>query len=277
MAINKVVNRGTKSKAGMRNLLEYVLRDEKVKEGYVEITGPYLGNEIDYDQIYMEWLSEKRLWGKESGRMYAHNIISFHPDEKVSPEEVLEIGKQFNDEFFPGHQSVIAVHQDKDHLHCHIVTNSVSYLDGLKLHQTKKDLEDQKQFTNAICEERGLTTPTKGEHFDGTPIARAELISWNKDSYNILSKGEESYVFRCACSVTASLHEAKTKDEFISEMENRGWSVRWEDSLKHITFGDDEGHKVRDTNLCKTFHMDLLKEVLEERFKEERYERHRSH
>ena len=146
MAINKVVNRGTKSKAGMRNLLEYVLRDEKVKEGYVEITGPYLGNEIDYDQIYMEWLSEKRLWGKESGRMYAHNIISFHPDEKVSPEEVLEIGKQFNDEFFPGHQSVIAVHQDKDHLHCHIVTNSVSYLDGLKLHQTKKDLENQKQM-----------------------------------------------------------------------------------------------------------------------------------
>ena len=37
MAINKVVNKSTKSHGAMRNVLEYVLRDEKVKEGYVEI------------------------------------------------------------------------------------------------------------------------------------------------------------------------------------------------------------------------------------------------
>lgn len=210
MAINKVINRGTKSKAGMRNLLEYVLRDEKVKEGYIEIIGPYTENEIEYEHIYQEWIYEKQLWNKESGRMYSHNIISFHPDENVSPEEVLEIGKEFNDRFFSGHQSLIAVHQDKDHLHCHIVTNSVSYVDGSKLHQTKKDLEIQKGYTNALCEERGLSIAKKGKHCDGTDIAKGEVISWDKNTYKVLSDDKDSHLIDCACSVTAALRVSHT-------------------------------------------------------------------
>ena len=107
MAINKVVNKSTKSHGAMRNVLEYVLRDEKVKEGYVEIAGPYSGETINYDEVYQTWLAEKILWDKDSGRMYAHNIISFHKDEQVTPEQVLEIGKEFAEKFFPGHQYVI--------------------------------------------------------------------------------------------------------------------------------------------------------------------------
>ena len=40
-----------------------------------------------------------------------------------------------------GFQTLVAVHKDKDHIHCHLVTNSVSYEDGRKLHNTRKDLE----------------------------------------------------------------------------------------------------------------------------------------
>ena len=127
----------------MRNVLEYVLRDEKVKEGYVEIAGPYSGETINYDEVYRSWLAEKRLWDKDSGRMYAHNIISFHKDEAISPGECLEIGRAFADRFFPEYQNLIGVHQDRDHMHVHIVTNSVSYIDGRKLHQTKRDLGRQ--------------------------------------------------------------------------------------------------------------------------------------
>ena len=53
-------------------------------------------------------------------------------------------------------------------IHCHLVTNSVSYEDGRKLHNTKKDLERMKQLTNQMCRERGLTVVEKGKHFDGT-------------------------------------------------------------------------------------------------------------
>ena len=264
MAINKVVNKSTKSHGAMRNVLEYVLRDEKVKEGYVEIAGPYSGETINYDEVYQTWLAEKKLWNKDSGRMYAHNIISFHKDEQVTPEQVLEIGKEFAEKFFPGHQYVIGVHQDKDHLHCHIVTNSVSYFDGMKLHQTKRDLEHQKEFTNNLCLERGLTIAEKGHHFDGSVIEQGEISAWSKDKYNLLiNDAKKSFVAECAIAIMEVVPQSTSREGFISGMEERGWSVQWEDSRKHIVFQNEDGKKVRDTNIEKTFAgMEVNKEAL---------------
>ena len=268
MAINKVVNKSTKSHGAMRNVLEYVLRDEKVKEGYVEIAGPYSGETINYDEVYQTWLAEKRLWDKDSGRMYTHNIISFHKDEKVTPEQVLEIGKEFAERFFPGHQYVIGVHQDKDHLHCHIVTNSVSYLDGMKLHQTKRDLEHQKEFTNNLCLERGLTIAEKGHHFDGSVIEQGEITAWSKDKYNLLlNDTKKSFVAECAIAIMEVVPQSVSREKFISGMEERGWSVQWEESRKHIVFQNKDGKKVRDTNIEKTFAgMQVNKEALTNEF-----------
>lgn len=264
MAINKVVNKSTKSHGAMRNVIEYVLRDDKVKQGYVEITGPYSADTINFDDIYRTWINEKKLWDKDSGRMYAHNIISFHKDEQVTPEQVLDIGKEFCEQFFPNHQCVIGVHQDKDHLHCHIVTNSVSYIDGLKLHQTRRDLEKQKEFTNGLCLERGLTIAEKGHHFDGSVIEQGELTAWSKDKYNLLANdSKKSFVVDCAIAITETVPESTSRDEFIIGMEERGWSVQWEDNRKHIVFQNQNGDKVRDSNLEKTFSgMEINKEVL---------------
>ena len=252
----------------MRNVLEYVLRDEKVKEGYVEIAGPYSGETINYDEVYRSWLAEKRLWDKDSGRMYAHNIISFHKDEQVTPEQVLEIGKKFAEKFFANHQYVIGVHQDKEHLHCHIVTNSVSYLDGIKLHQTKRDLERQKEFTNRLCIERGLTVAEKGHHFDGSAIEQGEISAWSKDKYNLLiNDAKKSFVAECAIAIMEVVPQSSSREDFISGMEERGWSVQWEDCRKHIVFQNADGKKVRDTNIEKTFvGMKVNKEELLDEF-----------
>ena len=69
MAINKVVNKSTKSHGAMRNVIEYVLQNKKVKEGYVSITGPYAPEVINWDNVYKAFLQEKRLWHKDNGRM----------------------------------------------------------------------------------------------------------------------------------------------------------------------------------------------------------------
>ena len=52
-------------------------------------------------------------------------------------------------------------------MHVHLVTNTVSFEDGHKLHNSKKDLELMKEFTNQMCEERGLTVAQKGKDFYG--------------------------------------------------------------------------------------------------------------
>ena len=50
---------------------------------------------LDYNSVYQSFLSEKRLWNKDKGRMCAHNVISFHKDEKITLQEALEFGKEF--------------------------------------------------------------------------------------------------------------------------------------------------------------------------------------
>ncbi len=254
MAINKAVGKPAKSHGGLRNTIEYVLKDEKVKEGYLDVIGPYLEPTVTYDAVYRTWLEEKKLWDKDSGRMCAHNVISFHKDEQVTPAEVLEIGRAFTEEFFSGHQSIIAVHQDRDHLHCHIVTNSVSYIDGRKLHQSKKDLEQQKVFTNNLCRERGLHVAEKGRHFDGSPIEAGEIIAWNKNTYKLLTNdSKKSFLADCGIALMEVIPKSASKEEFISGMAEKGWSVKWEDKRKHIVFENENGDKVRDSKIEKTF------------------------
>lgn len=263
MAINKVINKSTKSHGAMRNVIQYVLQEKKVIDGYADIIGPYEPDRITYDDVYQAFLEEKKIWKKDSGRMYAHNIISFHRDEKVTPEECMEIGRRFCDQFFSGHQSLIAVHQDRDHLHIHIVTNTVSYIDGRKLHQSKADLEKQKVFTNQLCVERGLSVAEKGKHFDGTKIEEGEIRGWSKDKYHLLvNEAKKSFVADCAIAIVETLQNCTSREAFIAGMTQRGWNVTWTAKKKHITFTNGNGDKVRDTNISKTFSMNIDKENL---------------
>ena len=267
MAVNKTVNKRTNSHGAMRNCIEYVLRQDKTSEQLAYVTGPYCHDEINYDLVYRTFLEEKKLWNKDSGRMYAHNIISWHKDEQITPEQALEFGKEFAENWFSGFQTLVAVHKDKNHIHCHLVTNSVSYEDGRKLHNTKKDLECMKQLTNQMCRERGLTIAEKGKHFDGSEIEKGEVIAWNKDKYNLFRQQvRDSFVADCAMAVLKALENCISKEKFIEKMKQFGWNVNWTEKRKHITFQNQDGKKVRDSNLSKTFHLDISKEAFEYEF-----------
>ena len=267
MAVNKTINKRTNTHGAMRNCIEYVLRQDKTSELLTYITGPYCHNEINYDLVYRTFLEEKKMWNKDTGRMYAHNIISWHKDEQITPEQAFEFGKEFAENWFSGFQTLVAVHKDKDHVHCHLVTNSVSYEDGRKLHNTRKDLERMKQLTNQMCRERGLTVAEKGKHFDGSQIEKGEVIAWSKDKYNLFRQQvKDSFVAGCAMAVLKALENCISKEKFIEKMKQFGWNVNWTEKRRHITFQNQEGKKVRDSNLFKTFHLDISKEGLENEF-----------
>lgn len=263
MAINKTINKSTKSHGAMRNCMEYVLKESKIDSGLVMVTGPFDSPVINYDTVYQSFLTEKRIWNKDSGRMYAHNIISWHKDEEISLEEVFDFGVGFASNWFDGFQTLVAVHQDRDHIHVHLVTNTVSYEDGRKLHNTRKDLERMKQLTNEMCMERGLSVASKGKNFYGEDLEEGHVRAWSKDKYHLLSnEAKDSYLTDCGLAVLDSMEQCENKEQFISNMRKRGWKVIWKDSRKNITFENEEGKKVRDKNLSKTFNLNITKEGL---------------
>ena len=274
MAINKVINSAAKSHGAMSNVIAYVLRSDKVTEGYVDVIGPYAPDKIDREGVYRSFLNEKKQWGKDSGRMYSHNVISFHKNERITPALCLEIGRKFAGKFFDGFQNLIGIHQDKDHLHCHIVTNTVSFIDGHKLHQSKHDLEEQKSYTNQLCRDRGLIVTEKGRHFDGSKIEEGQITAWKKDKYNLLANdSKKSYIADCAISIMETVPKSASREEFVQKMAERGWTVKWSDSRKHIVFQDKEGHKVRDSNIEKTFALAAGKEALNREFERQAEQR----
>lgn len=268
MAINKTVNKSTKTHAAMRNCIEYVLGEKKIDSSLVYVAGPFDAEEITYDTVYQSFLEEKRLWDKDSGRMYAHNVISWHKDEKITPEDVYEFGKEFVEKWFDGFQTLMAVHMDRNHLHLHMVTNTVSFLDGSKLHATRKDMERMKQLTNQMCAERDWTIAEKGKDFYGNDLGAGHIIAWSKDKYHMLMRNaKDSYLVACSQAIEEAKVGACSQEEFIGNMKKKGWDVIWKTTRKNITFVNEEGKKVRDKNLNKTFNMNLSKETLSEVFR----------
>ena len=196
-----------------------------------------------------------------------YDLLQNKVKESGQTQQAFEFGKEFAEKWFQGFQTLVAVHKDKDHIHCHLVTNSVSYEDGKKLHTTKKDLEWMKQFTNQMCRKRGLTVAEKGKHFDGSQIEKGEVIAWSKDKYNLFRQQvKDSFMVDCAMAVLKALENCIGKEKFIEKMKQFGWSVNWTEKRKHITFQNQDGKKVRDSNLSKTFHLDISKEALEHEF-----------
>jgi hypothetical protein len=57
-------------------------------------------------------------------------------------------------------------------------------------------------------------------------------------------------------------------------MEQQGWTVKWSDTRKYITFEHGEGRRVRNSNVSATFHMDISKEALEQEFAHNQEEHH---
>ena len=102
-------------------------------------------------------LDTKRAYGKMDGVQYYHVIQSFKPGE-VTPELALEIATEFAREHLPGFETVISVHVDKEHIHAHLIFNSVNADTGRKYHSNAKSYyEEVRKISDAICIKYGLS------------------------------------------------------------------------------------------------------------------------
>lgn len=262
MAILKIISHGKSGKSA-RNVLSYILDTKKTEPGLCGLIGDFECHTVAPADIYRDFQRVRNLFGKEegSGRVTTHGTVSWAPGE-ITHEEAAAFAREFLERIYPKQQVVYAVHCDTDHIHFHYVANAVSYLDGAMLHWSKHDLEKAKKVCNEMCAERGLSIAQKGRHQDGSLFDSGEITVWSKDKYHqIVSDPKRSYLIDAAMSIQGAISHSSSKEAFCTCMEKEyGWSVVWSDSKKHITFIDANGHRVRDSNLSKTFNMDISKE-----------------
>lgn len=200
-----------------------------------------------------EMLITKKIWGKIDGRSYDHYVQSFAPEEKISPEEAHAIAVEWAQQEFSDFEVLVATHTDTKHLHSHVLVNSVSYVDGHKIHTSAAWLDQAKQQSDKICRSHGLTVVRKGYDFDG--YIRTSPTIWTKDSYHLMERarrGEiDSYVYDIYVKVSDARARSHSREEFIDHLSSQGISVCWSDARKDITYTDADGHRIRSSRLEK--------------------------
>ncbi len=253
MATFTAIKNKTQNGSSLHRALDYVSQRKKTLwDGHQLVSGWNCVAQSAYDEM----MTTKRQFQKTDGRMFYQFVQSFSPAEDVTPEEVHAIGLELAQRLFPEYEVLVATHVDADHLHNHLIVNSVSWKDGRKLHQNAADLQRQRQVSDAICAAHGLTVlePPK-KHVQDKAMRPGE--------YRSAVRGE-SWKFQLMNTIDLCMRKAKTKAEFLREMEKWGYQVRWEPSRQCITYTTPKGKKCRDNRLHE---QKYRKEVMEREFR----------
>lgn len=116
-----------------------------------------LNCDVNYAKTQMK--ATRMIYGKDN-KVQAHTLIqSFKPGE-ITPEQANELGYELAQKVASGHQVAIYTHTDKDHIHNHLVINSVNLDTGLKFQAHGVEaIEKVKELNDEICLSHGLTVP----------------------------------------------------------------------------------------------------------------------
>ena len=214
MAIVVALNNKRQSRAGLSGVINYVANDRKtlLQSGEKLVSGI----NCSFHSAYDEFILTKHLHSKTNGRYFYHYCQSFSQEEKVTPKTVHEIGARLAKECFEGYEVIVGTHIEKNHLHNHIIVNSVSFESGKKLHQDKKSLENIRTVSDKICSEYGLSVIKRKDQKTSETMTHGE--------YTAATLGN-SWKFRLINTVEAAMNICKNKAEFISYMESEGYKV----------------------------------------------------
>lgn len=253
MAIVKFIPaRKPQSIGGLYGSMEYCKQEQKTWD---EVTQRHLVTGVNCvaDTAYREFMNTKRFYEKTEGRMYYHVVQSFSPEEQLTAETAHEIALKLAREF-AGFEVLVCTHTDRDHLHSHLIINSVSTEDGRKYHSDKDNIQRIRMASDELCLQYGLSVvKPKQKRTPGMTAAE----------YRSADKGE-SWKLRLAIAIDDAMAVARSRAHFIELMEMEGYRVRWEKDRKYITYTTPEGKQCRDIRLHETKY---LKENMEIEFR----------
>ena len=249
MAITKMMHMKASGKAKidihLEHAINYILQPKKL--GKENLVG---GINCLPDMAYEQMKSTKQMFGKTGGRQGYHFVISLKPGEGT-PEIIYDIGMRFANEAFNGeYEGVVAVHTDKDHIHAHIIINSVNMVSGYKFQYKNGDWKSYFQpITNRLCEEYGLNITPAEYSKEPTNVTRPQ---WERQqAFAELIKQDALY---CA-------NNAESMEHFIFLLEKLGFEVK---QGKHIAV---KAPGMKKFKRLDTISEEFSREKLEQMFK----------
>ncbi len=207
MAVTKILARH----GGLKAAIQYVMNGDKTEEKLLVAT-----HLCSKDHAAQDMGNTKKQHGLTGGVQYYHMILSFKPGE-ITPDLAMELAQKFVDEQLSEYEAVIGVHTDRQHIHAHIIFNSVQWGAKVKYHSNAKSYYTQIRATaDRLCREHDLSVIIQG---DGQKSM--SYIEWLRQS-----KGQPTYRSMLEADLKASIEDANSIGDFFRLMERKGYEIK---------------------------------------------------
>lgn len=164
-----------------------------------------------------EMLAVKKRFGKENGTVAYHGYQSFAPGE-ATPEMAHEIGVKLATRLWGDrYQVIVATHLDKEnHLHNHFVLNTVSFVDGIKYHRTKKDYHDMQAVSDALCREYRLSVIENPQYGKAKQYGEWRAEQEQRPTWRGLIRAD----------MDEAIRQSMTERQFFDHLRKKGYAVK---------------------------------------------------
>ncbi len=158
MAIVKEIKKSIKAQKYVNDSIAYILlpKDKSGEEKCFKFTCINCeDNEVD--TLSKQFRFVRKAFDKDNNILAHHYVQSFSPNEKITPELAHQIGIELSKNVATGFQVIVSTHIDKDHIHNHIIINSVSMETGMKWRGNGDTLKVLRKESDKICKTYGLS------------------------------------------------------------------------------------------------------------------------
>ena len=223
---SKTKNLTLVSDFGMRSYLDF--------PSYKELVEMYNENFLSNDTLYEFRHDRQEI---KQRKIHSHHIIqSFSPDDHLTPEQINRIGYETVKELTGGRfRFIVATHVDKDHIHNHIILNSIDQ------NSDKKFLWDYKAEHNLRMVSDRLSK-----------IAGAKIIEnrYSHRQYEVYRK--TNYKYEIKQRVYFLIENSKNFEDFKNKA--KALHLKIDFRHKHVTFFMTDSNMkqvVRDSKLSR--------------------------
>ena len=195
----------------LRNVIDYARNADKTeKEFYVS------GINCEPDSAYEEMQDTKDFYHKNDKILAFHGYQSFVQGE-VSPEIAHKIGVQLANEMWGDRfQVIVTTHLNTNHIHNHLLLNSVSFKDGLKYYSNRTNTARLRHISDEICREYGLSV------LEEKPCKKSKI---NFDNYYKKSLYNDNYSNNAKRDLDLAIRQAYSYDDFLYLMKKLDYEV----------------------------------------------------
>ena len=269
----------------LQNAINYIFNPEKYSQRWM---GGNVGSTPT--EVFDNMMRLKKIYGKENGRQGYHYVLTFKPGE-VDEELACRITQEFCDLFFQEeYQHVFVLHNDRKHMHTHIIFNSID-MNGKKYHYQEGDWKKEIQpLVNSLCKKYGLSEinlekekeeqkqqsqeksekqnkktsesnkkeQKKSSGFQAGPDSKSKKNKWKEERKNLYKQIKSD--------INAAILEAENFEKFLRIMEHKGYRIRIGKSEKHveyITFTPQNRRGVRSYTLGEGYSLKDIKYQIE--------------